>query len=182
MSDSDQPAELPQLVEPSLEHRVALPCSVRVIQPSQPSCFSSSVGRALSRTQSPLPCYVLANECTRVCITAALLYIYIFHPWHLIVGKVIELRNSLLHKHRISSCTIMMYNMHYMYMTPPVRRSNFTHCCTSQTSKKGSLKRRFQSPRYMDLIETESETWKSQMYGHNAGQPVSSLCTKYYLT
>ena len=24
----------------------------------------------------------------------------------------------------------------------------------------------------LDLIETESETWKSQMYGHNAGQPV----------
>ena len=28
-----------------------------------------------------------------------------------------------------------------------------------------------------DIIETESETWKSQMYGHNAGQPVSSLYT-----
>ena len=26
-----------------------------------------------------------------------------------------------------------------------------------------------------DVIETESETYKSQMYGHNAGQPVSSL-------
>ena len=33
----------------------------------------------------------------------------------------------------------------------------------------------------LDLIETESETWKSQMYGHNAGQPVSSLYTKYIL-
>ena len=31
----------------------------------------------------------------------------------------------------------------------------------------------------LDLIETESETWKSQMYEHNAGQPVSSLYTKY---
>ena len=29
----------------------------------------------------------------------------------------------------------------------------------------------------LDLIETESQTWKSQMYGHNAGQPVSSLYT-----
>ena len=27
----------------------------------------------------------------------------------------------------------------------------------------------------LDLIETESEKWKSQMYGHNAGQPVLSL-------
>ena len=34
----------------------------------------------------------------------------------------------------------------------------------------------------LDLIEIESETWKSQMYGHNAGQPVSSLYTKYYRT
>ena len=33
----------------------------------------------------------------------------------------------------------------------------------------------------LDLIETESETWKSQMYEHNAGQPVSSLYTKYYV-
>ena len=31
----------------------------------------------------------------------------------------------------------------------------------------------------MDLIETGSELYKSRMYGHNAGQPVSSLCTKY---
>ena len=32
----------------------------------------------------------------------------------------------------------------------------------------------------LDLIETESETYKSQMYGHNAGQPVLSLqYTKY---
>jgi hypothetical protein len=30
-----------------------------------------------------------------------------------------------------------------------------------------------------DLIETESETYKSQMYGHNAGQPLSSLYTMY---
>ena len=28
-----------------------------------------------------------------------------------------------------------------------------------------------------DLIETESDMYKSQMYGHNAGQPVSSLYT-----
>ena len=34
----------------------ALPCSVGVIQPSQLSCLSSSVGRTLSRTQSALPC------------------------------------------------------------------------------------------------------------------------------
>ena len=27
----------------------------------------------------------------------------------------------------------------------------------------------------LDLIETESETYKSQMYGHNAGQPALSL-------
>ena len=33
-----------------------------------------------------------------------------------------------------------------------------------------------------DLIETESETYKSQMYRHNAGWPVSSLYTKYYRT
>ena len=32
-----------------------------------------------------------------------------------------------------------------------------------------------------DLVETESETYKSQMYGHNAGEPVSSLYTMYYL-
>ena len=31
-----------------------------------------------------------------------------------------------------------------------------------------------------DVIE--SETYKSQMYGHNAGRPVSSLYTKYYHT
>ena len=31
----------------------------------------------------------------------------------------------------------------------------------------------------LDLIETESETYKSQMYGHNAGQLVSYLHTKY---
>ena len=30
-------------------------------------------------------------------------------------------------------------------------------------------------------IVYESETYKSQMYGHNAGQPVSSLYTKYYI-
>ena len=34
----------------------------------------------------------------------------------------------------------------------------------------------------LDMIEIESETWKSQMYGHNVGQPVSSLYTKYYRT
>ena len=34
----------------------------------------------------------------------------------------------------------------------------------------------------VDLIETESETWKSQMYGHNEGWPVSSQYTKYYRT
>ena len=34
----------------------------------------------------------------------------------------------------------------------------------------------------LDLVEIESETWKSQMYGNNAAQPVSSLCTKYYRT
>ena len=34
----------------------------------------------------------------------------------------------------------------------------------------------------LDLIETESETYKSQMYGHNAGQPVPPLYTKYYRT
>ena len=28
----------------------------------------------------------------------------------------------------------------------------------------------------------QSETWKSQMYGHNAGWPVSFLYTKYYRT
>ena len=27
----------------------------------------------------------------------------------------------------------------------------------------------------LDLIETESGMYKSQVYGHNAGQPVSSL-------
>ena len=32
------------------------------------------------------------------------------------------------------------------------------------------------------MIETEHETWKSQMYGHNAGWPVASLYTKYYHT
>ena len=32
------------------------------------------------------------------------------------------------------------------------------------------------------LIETESETSISQMYGYNAGRPASSLYTKYYRT
>ena len=31
----------------------------------------------------------------------------------------------------------------------------------------------------LDLIETESETLKSQMYGHNAGQPVSYYVLPY---
>ena len=34
----------------------------------------------------------------------------------------------------------------------------------------------------LDLSESESEMYKSQMYGHNAGQPMSSLYTKYYRT
>ena len=34
----------------------------------------------------------------------------------------------------------------------------------------------------LDLIETENKMYKSQMYGHNAGQLVSSLYTKYYHT
>ena len=32
-----------------------------------------------------------------------------------------------------------------------------------------------------DVIET-GETYKFQVYGHNAGQPVSSLYTRYYCT
>jgi hypothetical protein len=30
------------------------------------------------------------------------------------------------------------------------------------------------------LTETESENWIFQMYGHNAGRPVSSLYTRHY--
>ena len=32
----------------------------------------------------------------------------------------------------------------------------------------------------LDLIEIESETRRSQMYGHNAGQPVSSLYHSFH--
>ena len=34
----------------------------------------------------------------------------------------------------------------------------------------------------LDLIDTESQTWKSQMYGYNAGRPVSSLLSTTVLS